>query len=84
MDGIDKSDGVSLLPAEEIDSFDVLFSQYKRLLDHYFDLSIESQLLSYDVMNQEVSFLFTSILMDDCIERGKAVLTGYQVSGRNS
>ena len=76
MDGIDKSDGVSLLPAEEIDSFDVLFSQYKRLLDHYFDLSIASQLLSYDVMNQEVSFLFTSILMDDCVERGKAVLDG--------
>ena len=76
MDGIDKSDGVPLLPAEEIGSFDVLFSQYKRLLDHYFDLSIDSQLLSYEVMNQEVSFLFTSILMDDCIERGKAVLDG--------
>ena len=27
-------------------------------------------------MNQEVSFLFTSILMDDCIGRGLAVLDG--------
>lgn len=27
-------------------------------------------------MDREVSFLFTSLLMDDCIERGKAVLDG--------
>ncbi|WP_279220935.1 pyruvate formate lyase family protein, partial [Mediterraneibacter butyricigenes] len=27
-------------------------------------------------MNEHVSFLFTSILMDDCLERGKALLDG--------
>ena len=27
-------------------------------------------------MNKEVSFLFTSILMDDCISKGKALLDG--------
>lgn len=27
-------------------------------------------------MNQEVSFLFTSILMDDCLARQKALLDG--------
>ena len=76
MDGIDKSDGVSLRPAEELDSFEAMYSQYKRLLDHYLDLSVAAQTRSYEIMNQEVSFLFTSILMDDCLGRGKALLDG--------
>lgn len=76
MDGVDKSDGVSLLPAEELTSFDSLYAQYKRLLDHYFDLSVAAQKRSYEIMNEEVSFLFTSILMDDCLGRGKALLDG--------
>lgn len=76
MDGIDKSDGVSLRPAEELDSFETMYSQYKRLLDHYLDLSVAAQTRSYEIMNQEASFLFTSILMDDCLGRGKALLDG--------
>lgn len=76
MDGKDKSDGVPLLPCEQLTTFEALKAQYYRLLDHYFDLSVEAQTRSYEVMNEEVSFLFTSILMDDCIGRGKAVLDG--------
>lgn len=76
MDGVDKSDGVPLLPAEELDSFEAVYGQYKRLVDHYLDLSVAAQTRSYEIMNQEVSFLFTSILMDDCLGRGKAVLDG--------
>lgn len=76
MDGVDKSDGVSLLRAEELDSFEALFEQYQRLVDHYLDLSVAAQTRSYEIMNEEVSFLFTSILMDDCLGRGKAVLDG--------
>lgn len=76
MDGIDKSDGVPLLPAEELDSFEALFAQYQRLVDHYLDLSVAAQTRSYEIMNQEVSFLFTSILMEDCLGRGKALLDG--------
>lgn len=75
-DGIDKSDGVHVRPIDELDTFDALYDNYKRLLDHYFDLSVEAQRHSYEVMNREVSFLFTSILMDDCLARGKALLDG--------
>ena len=75
-DGIDKSDGVELLPCEKLGTFEMLFGQYKKLLDHYLDLSVEAQTASYRVMNEDVSFLFTSILMDDCLARGKAVLDG--------
>lgn len=76
MDGIDKSDGVPLAPAEQLDSFDAVFAQYKRLVDHYLDLSVAAQKRSYEIMNEDVSFLFTSILMDDCLGRGRALLDG--------
>ena len=76
MDGVDKSDGVALLRAEELDSFETLFAQYQRLVDHYLDLSVAAQRRSYEIMNEEVSFLFTSILMEDCLGRGLAALDG--------
>ncbi len=76
MDGVDKSDGVALRPAEELETFEDLFAQYRRLVDHYLDLSVAAQTRSYEIMNEEVSFLFTSILMDDCLGRGKAALDG--------
>lgn len=47
-----------------------------KFLDYYMDLSIDRQYRSYEIMNEHVGFLFTSILMDDCIGRGKALLDG--------
>lgn len=80
-DGVDKSDGVKVLP-EELDTFDKLYDNYKHLLDRYLDKAAADQYHSYEVMNREVSFLFTSILMDDCLERGKALLDeGVEILG---
>lgn len=76
MDQIYKAGPVKVKPLSEIKTFDDFYNQYKELLDYYFELSVEAQLHSYEVMNAEVSFLFTSILMDDCIGRGKALLDG--------
>ncbi|MDD7281459.1 MAG: pyruvate formate lyase family protein, partial [Erysipelotrichaceae bacterium] len=76
MDGIYKAGPVKVKDIECFDTFDAFYNQYKELLDFYMDLSVRDQKYSYEVMNQEVSFLFTSILMDDCIERGKALLDG--------
>lgn len=75
-DGIKKSGPVKIKPVSEFKSFEEFYSNYLELLDYYFDLSVEAQVYSYKVMNEEVSFLFTSILMDDCISRGKALLGG--------
>lgn len=75
-DSIKKSGPVNIRPISEFKTFDDLYRDYKKLLDYYFDLSVEAQYHSYEVMNQEVSFLFTSILMDDCIQKGKALLDG--------
>lgn len=81
-DGIDPVDGQnktgSIAPKKmsEIKTFEEFFDGYRELLDHYMDLSADAQYSSYEIMNKQVKFLFTSILMDDCIERGKALLDG--------
>lgn len=75
-DGIRKDGGISIKPLSEYKTFDEFYDGYKRLLDFYLDLSAKAQYRSYEVMNSHVAFLFTSILMDDCIERGKALLDG--------
>ena len=76
MDGLNKAGGMVIPPVTAFDSFESLFACYKKLLDYYIDLSATLQMHSYQVMNEQVSFLFTSMLMDDCIARGKAVLDG--------
>ncbi|MDR2159117.1 MAG: pyruvate formate lyase family protein [Treponema sp.] len=76
MDGKAKNGTVQIPPAEAFKSFDEFYGTYKELLDYYMDIAIEAQLHSYKVMNEEVSFLFTSLLMDDCIGRGRALLDG--------
>lgn len=76
MDHIYKAGNVKVKPLSEMKTFDDFYNQYKELLDYYFELSVKAQMYSYEVMNKEVSFLFTSILMDDCISRGKALLDG--------
>lgn len=71
-----KSGPIKIKSLSEYKSFDDLYSQYKELLSYYFELSVKAQYHSYEIMNQEVSFLYNSILMDDCIKRGKALLDG--------
>lgn len=76
MDHIYKAGPIKVKPLREMKTFDDFYNQYKKLLDYYFDLSVSAQLHSYKIMDQEVSFLFTSILMDDCINREKSLLDG--------
>lgn len=76
MDGIRKDGGVPIRPLEEYETFDAFYLDFKHLLDWYLDLSVKAQYHSYEVMNDEVGFLFVSLLMDDCIERGRALLDG--------
>lgn len=75
-DGVRKDGGVEIKPLSEYKTFEEFYGGYKRLVDFYLDLSVKAQYHSYEVMNEHVAFLFTSLLMDDCIERGKALLDG--------
>ena len=76
MDGIAKCGPVEMLPLAAYDTFEKLYEKYKELLQYYIDLSIQAQTHSYQVMREQVSFLFMSALTDDCIKRGMALLDG--------
>lgn len=76
MDGKQKNGPVPVRPLSDYENFDSFYQDYLKLLDYYMDLSIDAQMRSYDRMNRDVSFLFNSILTDDCLERGKALLDG--------
>lgn len=76
VDGKHKAGTVKVKPLEVYHTFEEFYAGYKELLDHYLDLSVQAQYYSYRLMNKHVAFLFPSILTDDCIERGKALLDG--------
>lgn len=75
-DGVYRGGDIPFKALNDYQSFDEFYHYYKELLDYYLDLAVKAQYESYGIMNQEVGFIFTSILMDDCIERGKALLDG--------
>ena len=75
-DGKCKSGSVPIRPLSEYTTFDLFYDDFKKLIDYYMDRSIEAQIHSYQVMNQEVCYLFSSILTNDCISRGKTLLDG--------
>lgn len=75
-DGIYKAGPVPIPDLAGIESFDQFFDGYKKLVDYFMDLCAKEQMASYQVMASQACFLFNSILMDDCLERGKALLDG--------
>jgi pyruvate-formate lyase len=76
MDGVYRAGPVKLKDSAELRTFEEFYDQYKVLLDHYLDLGADAQRHSYEVMGREVSFVFASMWMDDCVARGKAMLDG--------
>lgn len=76
MDGKNKAGEFRLTPLSDYRTFEDFYRGYKDFLDYYLDLSAYAQYHSYEVMNEHVSFLFNSILTDDCIARGRALLDG--------
>jgi pyruvate-formate lyase len=76
MDGKYKAGPVEIKKLEEYKTFDDFYEGYKKLLNYYLDLSVKAQYYSYELMNKHVGFMFNSILTNDCITRGKALLDG--------
>lgn len=79
MDGQRKDAGVPVPALKELDAiptYEAFFEGYGRLLDAYLDMAVDRQMLSFRMMNQHVSFLMMSVLTDDCIARGRAILDG--------
>lgn len=79
-DGIDPQTGARLgLPSgclSDHRSFDSLWTAYRRQVEHFVDLMARQQKIEYDVAGREASFLFLSMLYDDCMERGVGMFDG--------
>ncbi len=76
VDGQQKDAGVPIPSLESFTTYEAFFAGYTRLLDAYLDMAVERQMASFHMMNQHVSFLMMSLLTDDCIARGRAILDG--------
>lgn len=76
MDGKRKDAGVPIPVLDEIGTYEEFFAGYARLVDAYLDMAVDRQMASFRMMNEHVSFLMMSMLTDDCIARGRAILDG--------
>lgn len=76
-DGVYKAGPVKLQKLEDITSYEDFYeNQYGKLHDFYVEECVKAQVNSYKLLRKECSFLFPSILMNDCLERGAALLDG--------
>lgn len=75
-DGKRKCGNLKLSKLDDLSTFDDFFEEYKKVLDYYIEMTARGQKASYEYLNDDINFLFTSMLIDDCILRGKPVLGG--------
>jgi pyruvate-formate lyase len=61
---------------EKLDTFEKLFEQYCRYVERNSELAAVYKKMNYDVAGQEAAYLHLSLLMNDCIKRGKPILEG--------
>ena len=68
--------GLALGEAESFHDFEALWHAYTRQIDHFVEALAEQERIEYDVAGREATFLFMSMLYDDCIARGKGMFDG--------
>lgn len=67
--------GLALGGLEDFATFDQLWNAYARQVEHFVSLMARQQKIEYDVAGREASFLFLSMLYDDCLERDEAMFS---------
>lgn len=79
-DGYDRYWEEQLMPSfggiDTINDFDDLFEKYMNYVDEKVLHLAHYKKMNYDVAAEEAAYLSLSLLMDDCIERGKPLLEG--------
>jgi pyruvate-formate lyase len=61
---------------ESFTSFEALWDAYTVQLNHSIRALAQVQKIEYEIGAQQTPFLYLSMLMDDCIAQGKAILDG--------
>ena len=68
--------GLNLGPVESFDTFDKLLSAYERQVEYFTEIAARHQRLVYDTVSENSAMLMMSLLMDDCVERAKPLVSG--------
>ncbi|MDD4992125.1 MAG: pyruvate formate lyase family protein [Paludibacter sp.] len=68
--------GLSLGNVEDYKTFDELMVAYKKQVEYYVTYLAIQEALEYKVAADNASLLYLSMLFDDCIANGKALLSG--------
>jgi len=68
--------GLALGKFSSFETFTDLWNAYTRQAEYFINISARHQKLVYDVTNEQASMLMMSILTDDCLQKGRAVLDG--------
>jgi len=58
------------------DMFEQLWAAYKEQVEYHIDQLSKHEELEYTFAGKDAPYLYTSILMDDCIKRGKGIYSG--------
>lgn len=81
--GVDPTTGLEMgMPRDwyerfnDFTTFDDLFAAYKTQVEYHIEQLAQHEQLEYAYAGKDNPYLFSSILMDDCISRGKALYSG--------
>ncbi|WP_394921827.1 pyruvate formate lyase family protein [uncultured Robinsoniella sp.] len=61
---------------EDFQTFDELVNVYKKQCEYFLKYLAIQEETEYKIANRECAFLYFSLLYDDCLERGRALLDG--------
>lgn len=62
--------------SEDLDSFEKLWQAYQKQLRPVVHKAAQHKWFNYSVAAEQAGYLHISLLMDDCLERGKGILNG--------
>ncbi|MBD3396990.1 MAG: pyruvate formate-lyase [Chitinivibrionales bacterium] len=68
--------GIATGDSDAFTSFDQVFDAYKKQVDSFLDLLTWHHAIEYEFEARECSFLYASLLYDDCVARGKSIVDG--------
>lgn len=78
--GVDRASGIEVIAGlkrmEEYESAQDLIESYRKAINYYMDLHVIADNLNEIAMNDMVPDAFCSLLMQDCLGRGKAIKEG--------
>jgi pyruvate-formate lyase len=68
--------GLNLGAPESFDTFEKLLDAYKRQVEYFTEIAARHQRLVYETVRENGAMLMMSLLMDDCVERARPLVSG--------